>query len=103
MRARGGMRVTDLAVRYELNLQLVEDGGDVGEVVGLAPAHSEEAGLAQVGLLVSPGRQTGGLDVVCKVGLSSGPPLENLSPVYSVTEPEGRRTKDTSLAMLSMS
>ena len=67
--------MTYLTVGDEQNLQLVEDRGDVGEVVSLPPADSEEAGVAQLGLLVTPGREAGGLDVICNVRLRSGPGL----------------------------
>ena len=65
MRERRRDLLSHLTVGDDLHLQLVEDRGDVGQVVGLPPPHGVQAGVAELGLLVPPGRQTGRLDVFC--------------------------------------
>ena len=58
-----------LLVADEGDPELVEDGGDVGPVVGLAPAHRPQRGVAQLRLLEPAGRQTRRLDVVWVKGV----------------------------------
>ena len=43
VRERESGLLSHLAVGDQLHVQLVEDGGDVGAVVGLAPAHGVQA------------------------------------------------------------